>query len=404
MTGTRTGKRSVRDLDVQGRRVLVRCDLNVPLDDQGQVTDATRIRASLPTIRHLREAGARVILMSHLGRPKGQPNPAMSLTPVAAVLSQELGVPVQMAPDCVGEDVERMAAALADGDVLLLENLRFHAEETDNDDAFARRLAALADLYVNDAFGTAHRAHASTAGVAVHVEQAAAGFLMEKELEYLGNATRNPARPFVAVLGGAKISGKIDVIENLMGSVDSLLIGGAMANTFFKAQGWEVGQSLVEDDRLDMARELLARAKKDGVDFRLPVDCVVAASPSDGPAARVTDAEAMPSDLAMLDIGPKSVADFRRVLLGARTVLWNGPMGVFEQDAFAAGTLGVARALVDATAAGAITIVGGGDSAAAIAKAGLSDSVSHVSTGGGASLEFLEGKTLPGVAALSEAP
>jgi phosphoglycerate kinase len=403
MAATGTGKLSVRDLDVKGRRVFVRCDFNVPLDGAGGVADATRIRASLPTLRFLRERGARLILSSHLGRPKGGPDPAFSLAPVARELSRELGVPVRMAPDCVGPEVERMAAELRDGDVLLLENVRFHPGETKNDPELSRRFAALADVYVNDAFGSAHRAHASTAGIAAHVRAAAAGFLLEKELEYLGAATRNPVRPYVAVLGGAKISGKIDVLENLFGKVDALLVGGAMACTFFKARGWEVGTSLVEDDRVEMAAALLERASREGVAFHLPVDCVVADRMEAGAETRVTAADAIPADRAMLDVGPRTVAAYREVLAAARTVLWNGPMGVFELEPFAAGTLGVARALAEATARGAVTIVGGGDSAAAIARAGLEDRVSHVSTGGGASLEYLEGKELPGVAALTEA-
>ena len=328
----------------------------------------------------------------------------MSLAPVARELSRELGVEVRMAPDCVGGEVERMATELGEGDVLLLENLRFHAGETENDPDFAARLARLGDLFVNDAFGTAHRAHASTAGVVVHVEAAAAGFLLEKELDYLGRATAAPARPYVAILGGAKISGKIDVLENLFSKVDAILIGGAMANTFFKAQGHETGNSLVEEDRLDMARELLARAKEESVDLRLPSDCVVANELAAGADTEVVPADAMPPGRIMADVGPATVADFRERILGAKTVLWNGPMGVFEMAPFASGTRGVAEALVEATDHGAVTIVGGGDSAAALAQAGLTDRVSHVSTGGGASLEFLEGKTLPGVAALTEAP
>ncbi|HMB70299.1 MAG TPA: phosphoglycerate kinase [bacterium] len=402
MAATGTGKLSVRDLDVKGRRVFVRCDLNVPLDGAGGVADATRIRASLPTLRFLRERGARLILSSHLGRPKNGPDPAFSLAPVARELTRELGVDVRMAPDCVGPEVERMAGELGDGDVLLLENVRFQPGETKNDPELARQFAALADVYVNDAFGSAHRAHASTAGVAAHVP-AAAGFLLEKELEYLGAATRSPVRPYVAVLGGAKISGKIDVLENLFGKVDALLVGGAMACTFFKARGWETGKSLVEDDRVEMAAALLERAAREGIAFHLPVDCIVADRMEADAETAVTAADAIPADRAMLDIGPRTVAEFRDVLLAARTVLWNGPMGVFEMEPFAAGTMGVAEALAEATARGATTIVGGGDSAAAIAKAGLGDRVSHVSTGGGASLEYLEGKELPGVAALTEA-
>ncbi len=402
MTATASGKLSIRDLDVSGKRVLLRCDLNVPLAN-GAVADDTRIRASLPTIRHLLEGGGRVVLMSHLGRPKGNVVPEMSLAPVAKVLGDLLGAEVRMAPDCVGEEAEKMASALRDGEVLLLENVRFHAAETDNDPAFAEKLARLGDVFVNDAFGTAHRAHASTAGVTAHVEVAAAGFLMDKELEYLGRATATPARPYVAILGGAKISGKIDVLENLFGQVDAILVGGAMANTFFKARGWETGNSLVEDDRLDMARELLARAERESVDLRLPVDCVVASEFAAEAETQVVPADGMPAGWTMLDVGPATVADFSEVIGASRTVLWNGPMGVFEMDAFAKGTLGVAKAMAGATATGATTIVGGGDSAAAVKKAGLADSVSHVSTGGGASLEFLEGKTLPGVAALTDA-
>jgi phosphoglycerate kinase len=401
MAQLRTGKLSVADLDARGRRVLVRCDFNVPLAG-GEVADATRIEASLPTIRHLRGQGARIILMSHLGRPKGKPDPAQSLAPVAKVLSHELGAPVRMAPDCVGPEVEQLARGLSDGDVLLLENLRFHAEEEANDADFARRLAAVAELYVNDAFGTAHRAHASTAGVTAHVRAAAAGFLMEKELEYLGAATASPKRPYVAVLGGAKISGKIDVLENLFGKVDALLIGGAMACTFFRARGLETGKSLVEEDRTSMAKALLERAARDRIDLVLPVDCVVAET-ADTASVAVVAVERIPKDRAMLDVGPETVKVFARRIESAKTVLWNGPMGVFEKEPFAGGTMGVARAMARATAAGAVTIVGGGDSAAAVAKANLAAEMSHVSTGGGASLEFLEGKTLPGVAALTEA-
>ncbi len=402
MTASAIGKRSVRELAPRGKRALVRVDFNVPLDGD-RVTDATRIEASLPTILFLKSAGARVILMSHLGRPKGKPDPAFSLAPAAKVLAKLLGADVKLAPDCVGPAVQAMVAAMKDGDVLLLENLRFHAEEEKNDAAFSKELAALGDLYVNDAFGAAHRAHASTAGVAAFLPEAAAGFLLEKELDYLGRATSRPARPYVAVLGGAKISGKIDVMENLFGKVDTLLVGGAMANTFFAAKGWDTGKSLIEPDRIDMARALLERAARERVDLRLPVDCVVASAFAADAASNVCPANAMTPGGVMMDIGPASVADFRAKILAAKTVLWNGPMGVFEMDRFAEGTNAIARALAEATAAGAITIVGGGDSAAAIAKAGLEDRVSHVSTGGGASLEFLEGKALPGVAALTDA-
>ena len=402
MTTARAAKLSVRDLAVRGRRVLVRCDLNVPLAG-GEVADATRIRATLPTIRHLRAQGARIILMSHLGRPDGKVVPKMSLAPVARALSAELGTEVRMAPDCVGPAVEALAKSLRDGDVLLLENLRFHAGEEDNDPAFSGRLAKLGEVYVNDAFGTAHRAHASTAGVVPFMEAAAAGFLMEKELEYLGEATAEPARPYVAILGGAKISGKIDVLENLFGRVDSILVGGAMANTFFRAKGWETGDSLVEEDRIGMARDLVARAEREGVALLLPVDCVVARKLAPDAETKIVPASAMLKGWTMADIGPATVAAYRDVVRAARTVLWNGPMGVFEMKPFAKGTLGIAEAMAEATAHGAVTIVGGGDSAAAVAQAGFADRVSHVSTGGGAALEFLEGKTLPGVAALSGA-
>jgi phosphoglycerate kinase len=308
-----------------------------------------------------------------------------------------------MAPDCVGPAVEALAKGLRDGEVLLLENLRFHAGEEDNDPRFAAQLAKLGELYVNDAFGTAHRAHASTAGVVPLMEAAAAGLLMEKELEYLGGATADPARPYVAILGGAKISGKIDVIENLFRLVDTILVGGAMANTFFRAKGWETGDSLVEEDRVDMARELLARAGREGVALRLPVDCVIARKLADDAETRIVPADAMPEGFTMADIGPATVAAYRDVVRGARTVLWNGPMGVFEMKPFARGTFGIAAALAEATSHGATTIVGGGDSAAAVVQAGFADRVSHVSTGGGAALELLEGKTLPGVAALHAA-
>lgn len=401
MTSSTSAKLTVRDLAPRGRRVLVRVDFNVPLDGD-RVTDATRIEASLPTIRHLQSAGARVILMSHLGRPKGKPVAKDSLAPAAKKLGELLGRAVTLAPDCVGPEVAALVGAMKDGDVILLENLRFHAEEEKNEPGFAKQLAELGELYVNDAFGAAHRAHASTAGVAAHFKQAAAGFLLEKELDYLGRATAHPARPYVAILGGAKISGKIDVLENLFGKVDTVLIGGAMANTFFRARGWETGQSLVEEDRLEMARALMDRAARENIDFRLPVDCVVAETFAADSPAKETPANGMPKSGMMLDIGPATIADFQAKILAAKTVLWNGPLGVFEMDRFARGTMAIARALATATQTGATTIVGGGDSAAAIAKAGLEAEVSHVSTGGGASLEFLEGKILPGVAALTD--
>lgn len=392
---------TVRQVTLPGRRALVRVDFNVPFKD-GKVADDTRIKASLPTIRFLSKAGAKVILMSHLGRPKGKPDRAQSLRPVADRLTELLGGSVSFADDCIGPEAEAASRALPDGGVLLLENVRFHAEEEKNDAVFARQLAALGDLFVNDAFGSAHRAHASTEGVTRFLSPSVAGLLMEKELDYLGSALESPARPFVAVLGGSKISGKIDVIHNLLPRVDRLLVGGAMAFTFFRAEGYEVGKSLVEADRVEMARELLhgPGAGK----LMLPSD-TLAATVLDGSApVRVVSVSAMPVDLAGGDIGPATAEEFAGILRGARTILWNGPMGVFEVPVFAQGTLAVARALAEATKAGAITVVGGGDSAAAVNQAGLESAVSHVSTGGGASLEFLEGRVLPGVAALTPRP
>ncbi len=387
-------KKTVRDIELKGKRVLVRVDFNVPLDKKtGAITDDTRIRAALPTIQYLIDQGAKVILCSHLGRPDGQVKENLRLTPVAARLSELLGRPVARTDDCVGPAVEQAVAALQPGDVLLLENLRFHAEEEANDPAFAQALARLADVFVNDAFGTAHRAHASTEGV-THYLPAVAGFLMEKEIDYLSRAIENPEHPYVAIIGGAKISGKIEVLENLLGKVDALLIGGGMANTFLKARGHETGQSLVEDDRLDLARELMARA---GGKLHLPVDVVVTPAGETGAEHKVVGVDQVPADWKIVDIGPQTVKAFGRVIQAARTVVWNGPLGVFEVPAFAEGTTSVARLLADS---GAISIIGGGDSAAAVAQAGLEDRMSHISTGGGASLEFLEGKTLPGVAAL----
>ena len=394
-------KRTVEGLDVRGRRVLVRVDFNVPIVD-GEVADDTRIVAALPTIRHLVQGGARVILMSHLGRPKGGPAPKYSLKPVARRLEQVLGRPVAFVADCVGPEAEAAARGLRDGQVLLLENLRFHAEEEANDPAFAQALAKLGEVYVNDAFGTAHRAHASTEGITHFLRPAVAGFLMKQELEYLGGVLEHPARPFVAILGGAKISGKIDVIEALLGRVDRLLIGGAMTFTFLKAQGVPVGRSLVEDDRVEMARGLLERARAGGVELDLPVDMIASRAPDGSTPGRVCGNAAIAADEMGVDIGPDTLKHYTARLADARTVLWNGPMGIFEVEAFAQGTLGIARACADATARGAITVVGGGDSAAAVQAAGLSERFSHVSTGGGASLEFLGGKVLPGVAALDD--
>jgi phosphoglycerate kinase len=391
--------RDLRDDELRGRRALVRVDFNVPLEN-GQVGDDTRIRAALPTIRALLDRGARVVLLSHLGRPKGAPESKYSLFPVATKLAELLeGPKVTFVSTTVGEQARQTTEQLAPGGVALMENTRFLPGEEKNDDALARELAQLGDVYVNDAFGAAHRAHASTEGVARHLRPAVAGLLMEKELAYLGRALAEPKRPFVAILGGAKISGKLDVISALLPKVDRMLIGGAMANTFFRAMGLETGRSLVEEDRVDMARELLATS---GDKLLLPIDAVVAPTLSGDAPTKIVTRAAIPADQAMFDIGPLSVEAFAEEVCGAKTVLWNGPMGVFETPPFDAGTLGVARALVEATEQGATTIVGGGDSAAAIAQAGLEERVTHVSTGGGASLEFLEGKELPGVAALDD--
>lgn len=396
-------KLTVEDLTVKDKRVLMRVDFNVPLE-KGVVADDKRIRAALPTIQHLVSQGARLILMSHLGRPKGERKPEYSLAPCADALQGLLGeTPVHFVADCIGPEVDAAVAALPAGEVLLLENLRFHAAETENGDDFAAALARHAELYVNDAFGTAHRAHASTAGVTGHIAQCAAGYLMMKELRYLGDATRNPRRPFVAILGGAKISGKIDVIATLLPQVDHLLIGGGMAYTFFKAKGWPIGDSLLEAERVEMATELLEQG---GDKLILPEDCVVSDrfdfSAREVGALKTVAAHEIPDGWGGLDIGPQTRERFGAVIQSAKTIVWNGPMGVFEIDATARGTLAVAKSLAEATAAGAITIIGGGDSAAAVRKAGLDGAVSHVSTGGGASLEFLEGKALPGVAALTE--
>lgn len=395
-------KLSIRDLEVGGKRVFLRVDFNVPLE-AGRVTDDTRIRETLPTIEFARQRGARLVLASHLGRPKGKADPKYSLKPVAAKLVDLAGVPVDFASDCVGADAEAKSRALANGGLLLLENVRYHAEEEANDESFSRRLAALCDgLFVCDAFGSAHRAHASVVGITRYVKQAAAGLLMERELAYLGNALSNPERPFVAVLGGAKVSDKIEVVENLMRVADAMLIGGGMAYTFLKSQGLPVGNSLVEEDKLGLARKLLADAKQRNFHFLLPTDHILGAQFKPDTATQTTTVTSTPDGWMGLDIGPDTIAKYSAELARAKTIVWNGPMGVFEMPAFAKGTLEIARAVAAATDKGATSIVGGGDSVAAIHAAGLADKISHISTGGGASLEFLGGRKLPGVEALTD--
>jgi phosphoglycerate kinase len=389
--------RSVKDLNLSGKRVFIRVDFNVPIKD-GKISDDTRIRASLPTIQYALDQGATVILASHLGRPKGKPSPEYSLRPVAARLAELLGRPVTFAEDSVGEAATSAIAKAGPGGVILLENLRFHAEEEKNDAGFAGQLAALADVYVNDAFGSAHRAHASTEGIVHHIAESAAGLLMAKEVEYLGRVLEHPDRPFVAILGGAKVSDKLEVIENLIPRVDALLIGGAMAYTFFKASGVPVGKSLVEADLLDTARDVERRAKERGLRLELPTDHVVAPRLEAGaPAETLAVGDPAIGERLGLDIGPRTVQSYREVIAGAETVIWNGPMGVFEIDAFANGTLEIARAVASVKGT---TVIGGGDSIAAVAKAGVTDRITHISTGGGASLEFLGGRKLPGVEAL----
>mgnify|MGYP000481936050 FL=1 len=395
-------KQSIDKINLEGKRVFVRVDFNVPLDENLNITDDIRIVESLPTIKKIINDGGKAILASHLGRPKGGPNPKYSLKPVAARLSELLNKEVKLAPDCIGDEVKAMVDQMQNGDVLLLENVRFHPEEEKNDPEFSKKLSELADVYVNDAFGSAHRAHASTEGITKYVSTSVAGYLMQKELDYLGSAIANPERPFTAILGGAKISGKIDVINNLIDKVDTLIIGGGMAFTFFKAQGKEIGKSLLEEDKIELAKEILNKVSNSNVKFLLPIDVVVAPEFNNDSPSAVVSIDEIPSDKMGLDIGPKTVELFKDEILKSKTIVWNGPMGVFEMDNFAKGTFEIAKALADATEQGAVTVIGGGDSAAAIAKAGLKDKVSHVSTGGGASLEFLEGKILPGVAALND--
>jgi len=395
-------KLTIDDLQLKGKKVLVRVDFNVPLNDKLEITDDRRIKASLPTIKKIIEDGGKVILMSHLGRPKGEIKPEFSLKPVAERLRKLLNKEVKFLHECVGKEVEDAVNSLKNGEIILLENLRFHKEETANNPDFAKQLSKLGDVYINDAFGSAHRAHASIEGITKYFKQCAAGYLMQKELKYLGNAVANPVKPFTAILGGAKISGKIDVIENLLNKVDTLIIGGGMAFTFLKAMQYEIGKSLLEEDKLALAKNILKRVETLDVQFLLPVDVIVADEFNNDSPSENVDVDDISEGKMGLDIGPKSIKLFNEEIIKSKTIVWNGPMGVFEFDNFAKGTLAVANALVKATENGAVTIVGGGDSAAAIKKFGLDKKVSHVSTGGGASLEFLEGKVLPGVAALTD--
>ncbi len=396
-------KMSVHDMNFKDKRVLVRVDFNVPLDADLQITDDTRIRETVPTIKKILHDGGRCIVMSHLGRPKGKKKPEMSLKPCAVRLGELLGHPVHMAPDCIGDEVKNMAANLKNGEALMLENLRYYNEEEANDPGFAKELASLGDIYVNDAFGTAHRAHASTEGVTKYFKQNLAGYLMEQEIRYLGMHLQNPQRPFVAIIGGAKVSGKIDVIDNLMKKVDALLIGGGMMFTFAKMTGYEIGKSLFEAEKAELAKQIMETAKRTGKRLVFPVDCIVAKEAKNEAEHKAVAMDSIPADWVGVDIGPKTVELFKKEIVAAKTVVWNGPMGIFEMENFAGGTQAVAEALVDCTNGGGVTIIGGGDSAAAITDMGMAKLVSHVSTGGGASLEFLEGKVLPGLDALTNA-
>jgi phosphoglycerate kinase len=395
-------KLSLDDIELKGKRVLTRVDFNVPLDEMGRVRDDTRIQAALPTVSTVLERGGKAVLMSHLGRPKGKVSDAYRLRPVAEHLSLLLNRKVVMAPDCIGEEVENLALQMRQGEAMLLENLRFHTGETANDEAFSQQLAALGDVYVNDAFGTCHRAHASVVGVTRFFKQCAAGYLIQKELKFMGEALADPERPFIAIFGGAKVSDKIEVLRNLLDRVDGMLVGGGMAFTFLRAEGIDVGASLVEDDKIEVAKAITEEAKAAGVQLRLPLDCIVAQEIEDTAEAKVVDITTMPAEWKGLDIGPKTIQHFTHAIQDAKTILWNGPLGVFEQNPFAGGTKAVARAVAEATDRGAVTIVGGGDTVAALSAFGFKENMSHVSTGGGAAMEFLEGKELPGIAALTE--
>jgi len=387
----------VTDLDVKGKLVFLRVDFNVPLDERGEIRDDTRIRASLPTIQYLLEHGARLVIASHLGRPKGKPDPKMSLQPAARRLGELVPARVAMAPDVVGDGVDRLKRELKDGEALVLENVRFYKEEEANEPGFSKRLAEGVDIFVNDAFGSSHRAHASVVGIADFVKVKATGFLMKKEVDYLRKAVHSPEKPYVAILGGAKVSDKIEIIESLLAKADHILIGGAMAYTFLKARGLGVGKSLAEDDQKATALAILSKAAEKKVEFLLPLDHLLATSAEAGAATRLVDSLPFPDDMMGVDIGPKTVEAFSRIIRGARTIFWNGPMGIFEIEPFAAGTIGIARAVA---ASGAVSIVGGGDSIAAVKKAGVMDKISHISTGGGASLEYIAYETLPGITAL----